>query len=300
MPRHHAPLLTSIWDDDDFCDLPARAQRLYMQILSQKRLSMAGVVPFSARNLARGCGELGVEEIEADLAILTEREYVFVDRDTDELMVRTILKYDPPRGEKSIAGMWNAWREIDSDTIKRRVVHSVSDEIWGHEKAFPPEEAKALRNAPSDGASDARNRATAAIGHLPPSTVRPPASVSDSHPPTGSTGADDQSATKKINDVTEHIVTHRIEAGGKQVGKGYRVKVERDVTTAKGNDIARLVGMFPNAPVSLLAHGAETGDTRNLAHYAQPATESAEPEQHLSRAEREALIDSNKTDTEDA
>lgn len=150
--RHHSPLLTSIWDDEDFCSLPALAQRVYFQVLSQKRLSMCGVIPYQPRNLARGACDTSADDITSWVEVLERANYLVVDRDTEELLARTVVKHDPPRGSKSIAGMWNAWREIDSATIRAAVVAELSTDVWHHETVEPPAEAKALRNAPSDGA----------------------------------------------------------------------------------------------------------------------------------------------------
>ena len=46
MARDHARVLVSIWGDDDWRDLPAAAQRIYIVALSQPGLSYAGVTPY--------------------------------------------------------------------------------------------------------------------------------------------------------------------------------------------------------------------------------------------------------------
>ena len=96
---------------------------------------------------------------------------------------------------------------------------------------------------------------------------------------------------KKCTDVLECIIDRRI--NGKPVGASYRAKVHDDVKSEYAKKIARLVPMFPEAPIDMIAHGAESGDTRNLAHYGTP-TPTPEPDgPKLSRAEREALIEQN-------
>lgn len=192
MARHHAPLLTSIWDDEDFCALPALAQRLYMQLLSQKRLSMVGVVPYSPRNWSRGCTELSIDDVLATLDILVETRYVLIDEDTEELLVRTILKHDPPRGAKSLRGMWNAWLEVDSKPLRRAILENVTDEMWSDPHVDPPKAANDLRNAPLDAPSDdppdapSDGASLARASHRPPSTVHL-AAVRDEPPSTPST-----------------------------------------------------------------------------------------------------------------
>lgn len=247
MARHHAPLLTSIWDDPDFVALPAGAQRLYMQILSQKRLSLCGVLPFSARNLARGCVDLSVDVIEEDLAVLAERGYVWVDLDTDELWVRTILKHDPPRGSRTIKGMWNDWLEIDSEQIRQRVIHSISDEIWDAKDVEIPEAAKALRNTPwdtpPDGSSTNRepieNETGAATCHLPPATSRVPNASSSQHnshlalvPP-----ADDDDFESTLDVIID------ARCAGRRIDnpRAYRAKVRAEAIDLDGELIRRML-----------------------------------------------------------
>lgn len=267
MARHHAPLLTSIWDNDGFRALTAGAQRLYMQLLSQKRLTLAGVVPYSPRNLARGCDELTVADIERDVAELVANDYVFVDVDTDELMVRTILKHDPPRGSKTIAGMWNAWREIDSEDIRRRIVNQISTDIWGHETVYPPPEAKALRNAPSDGAFQTRNpqedEQVSAIGHLPPTTSHLPSSdlPSEFRRPTRSTGAATNGETtttelnRRIDAVLHELADHQMaNASVTPVNLlRYRAQVVNTLLRQHGDRIRTFVTDRPDSPPDTLA-----------------------------------------------
>lgn len=183
--RHHAPLLTSIWDDEDFCALSGGEQRMYMQLLSQKRLSIVGVVPYTPRNWVRGCSELTLDGVLGLLGQLESKRYVLIDLETEELLVRTILKHDPPRGWKSIRGMWNAWLEVDSKPLRRAILEHVTEEMWTTENAPPPDAAKALRNTPSDGASHGASHPPsdgaplARASHHPPSTTHlPPASSS--------------------------------------------------------------------------------------------------------------------------
>ena len=299
MPRHHAPLLTSIWDDHDFQQLPALAQRLYMQILSQKRLSLAGVIPFSARNLARGCAELTPDDIDETITVLEAANYIFVDRDTEELMVRTMLKHDPPRGSRTITGMWNAWREIDSDAIKRRVIHNVDEQIWAQDGVDPPEAAKALRkalsDAPSQGSSmghvENENQLRAATCHLPP-TNNPHPQANDFHSSTRSTGDDEQPDDERINEVIEACIAHRM---SKQTSignpKGYAASVRQKFTAQDRAEVGRLLYDFPGAPTDLIVSKLEGEDSRNLAMYArgQPEPDDSEPERLTAEQRATAL-----------
>lgn len=101
MARNHARLFTRIWNDEDFLDLPADAQRLYMMLLSQQNLSHAGLLPLTVTRWANKAKDRTVEQIETALAVLEVRFYVVIDRDTEELLVRTLMRGDE---------VWKHWK----------------------------------------------------------------------------------------------------------------------------------------------------------------------------------------------
>jgi hypothetical protein len=154
MARSFGKVRSTIWDDPDFRALSPGAQRLYVQILSQKRLTLAGVVPFSPRAWARGCDDLEAADIETAAAELADAGFVIIDYDTEELMVRTMLKHDPVKGARTVAGMWNAWSEIDSTEIRQRVIHSLPVEIWDTKDVEVPAAAKTIANTGREGVSE--------------------------------------------------------------------------------------------------------------------------------------------------
>ena len=127
-----------------------------------------------------------------------------------------------------------------------------------------------------------------AIGHLPPSTSHlPPAD--DFHLPTGSTGDDTDAAKKKINDIIEACIDHRLEHRTVGNPNGYRQVVRREFDAPVQARIGALIADFPTAPVDVIAHGIETGDTSRLAHYTpQPEPEPDAPK--LTAEQRAALL----------
>ena len=94
MAREHARILTRIWSDAEFCALPIAEQRLYFQLLSQKNLSQAGVLPLQVRKLARGSAETTEEDVVATLKQLEAARFVFVDADTEEVLIRSFIRND--------------------------------------------------------------------------------------------------------------------------------------------------------------------------------------------------------------
>ncbi len=94
MSRSYAKVYRDIWADPDFTAQPAAAQYLYLFLLSQPNLNAAGVLPLTVRRWAAIAGQVKVEHIESDLAILASRRYVLTDYDTEELLIRTYVRND--------------------------------------------------------------------------------------------------------------------------------------------------------------------------------------------------------------
>lgn len=263
MARRFAPLLTAIWDDDDFCALSPEAQRMYMQVLSQKRLSLCGVLPYTPRNLARGCKGMTVADVENALGQLVEANYIMIDESTDELLVRTILKHDPPRGAKVLQGMWADWTEIDSERFRHHVVHSLSEELWGWQGVKIPESAKALRNTlfpePPDTPSTERNQSEseplASSGLRPPASDPLPASSSLPNAHLALVRADDDGDFRQaIRLITDHRCQGRTFAKSE---RGYRATVEAEATNLDGDWVRRLLanGATPESAAEAVTTG---------------------------------------------
>lgn len=85
----------SIWRDDDWRQLSRGAQALYMQLLSQKEVDCAGVLPLLPTKWAKGCAGLTVEHVMADLAELQQYRFVYYDEDTDEACIRSYIRRAP-------------------------------------------------------------------------------------------------------------------------------------------------------------------------------------------------------------
>jgi len=94
-----------LWRKDrEFQKLPRTAQCTYCQVLSQKDLDTAGGLTLNLDVMAKACDELTVEQLKADLTVLEERRFVFVDYDTDELLVRSYVRLVSWNSPKNNAG----------------------------------------------------------------------------------------------------------------------------------------------------------------------------------------------------
>lgn len=93
--------------DKDFQRLPRLAQCTFCQVLSQKDLDTAGVLTLHLDLFAKACSELTTEQLMADFAVLEEHRFLFVDYDTDELLVRSYVRLVSATSPKN-----NAWKSV--------------------------------------------------------------------------------------------------------------------------------------------------------------------------------------------
>lgn len=93
MARRFAPLYTSIWQEADFVALAPASQALYFTLISQPNINSVGLLPITQRRW-RGCAAWTVEAFDEAMAALVEARFVMVDEDTEELLIRTFVKWD--------------------------------------------------------------------------------------------------------------------------------------------------------------------------------------------------------------
>ena len=82
----------AIWRDPHWRKLSRTAQCLYMQLLSQKDLDCAGVLPLQISKWAKGCDGVTEADIRTDLQDLESERFVFTDDDTDEAFIRSYMR----------------------------------------------------------------------------------------------------------------------------------------------------------------------------------------------------------------
>jgi len=164
----HAQIKCSIWEDEHFTDLTPEAQRLYFYLTTQRKRSMVGLLPYTPQAWVNSAQGLTHDEIEDAIEELESNEFVVIDVTTYELLVRTVVKHDPPRGVKSHTAAWRAFREIQSPRISQIVYDLMPDESKDH-----PEAVKPLRNGAFSEQQDApfQHPKAESGSHLPPTTA---------------------------------------------------------------------------------------------------------------------------------
>lgn len=175
MARSHARVKTSIHRDPDWLERSPEARWTYVALLSDPKLTIAGVMELAEKRWTRTTG-YDMPTLIAALVELEEHAYVVVDSDTDELLIRTLAKHDldPGRLNKNIGkGYWGAWGMVESPILRSVIVHELDDALWaGLVGLAPPDAVENRRSARLEPQSHFRSE---------PETAAPVATYSTSH-----------------------------------------------------------------------------------------------------------------------
>jgi len=128
MARSYAKLYLSVWDNGgDFLDLTADAQWLYWVLISHPLLTPAGTLPLQPRKWVRRAKGMTYKRIQSALSELVDNNKILVDEDTEELLIRTYIRYDrgwrTPNIRKSIEASIS---RIESDALRDAATHELT------------------------------------------------------------------------------------------------------------------------------------------------------------------------------
>jgi hypothetical protein len=113
-------LNTDVWSSE-YTELSLEEHGMYTLLCSQKMVSLCGVMHYSPKRLALLTRGATPESVERVVAALEALRYVVVDRDTDELIIRTFVKHSGCLNmPKVIIGMTRQFDQIAS--LKLRAV----------------------------------------------------------------------------------------------------------------------------------------------------------------------------------
>jgi len=119
MAHDFAPLLRSIWSDEDWRALSMDAQHIYLLLLSHPDRNSAGVLSLTLRKWTRLARDLSPDRLDAALEELDDAGFIVVDAETEEVLVRAFIRRATVY--KHIRMMANALREaseVESDRLR--------------------------------------------------------------------------------------------------------------------------------------------------------------------------------------
>ena len=127
MARDRATIFTAIWSDADFRACTSDEQRLYMLLMTHPSLSYAGVVDWRPGRLAKMCSDMTADRIGALGASLQDKRFLYVDEETEEVLIRSYIRHDGVLKHPKLAiSFANAYTAVASLNIQKIIVHELT------------------------------------------------------------------------------------------------------------------------------------------------------------------------------
>jgi hypothetical protein len=215
MARSEARILTSIWQTD-FSDLPAEAQRMYLLALSQPNLSLCGVTPYTPKRWAQMASNTSVSQVRRAILTLEVRSYVVVDERTEEVWIRTFIKYDGVLTKPNVTiAMSRDFPGIQSGTIRERFLEGLgkpfrerlAEGLW--ERLGEPFRKQFEKRFPENGGTVPGTPLAPAHAEPPSSILHPPSS--SSHPPANGSADIPASCRSAVEEEDQEIISKALD-----------------------------------------------------------------------------------------
>ncbi len=247
MARTHGRIQAVIWSDGDFIAMRSTAQRMFMFLLSQPDLSHAGLLPMRVRRWATKAEDSTPKGVRDELDYLAARDFVVVDEDTEEVLIRTMVRNDGVyKQPKVMLRLREDAKQIESPLLRaafraeleRLPLDELSTARTGRD-ADGPSTREAVGGVvdalltdfethagyPSEGVSDTPHVRAGAL-HQPPTTVpHPPATMSTPSTSRALAVAPADATTDRLDvqRLCKHLADRIAEDGSKRptVGKGW-------------------------------------------------------------------------------
>lgn len=134
MARDHARMQTARWAKEDWRDLRWEAQWAYDAIVSQQALTYVGVLDYRPGRLAVLADGATTRKVEQAVAQLEAARYVVIDRQTEELLIRTYVRHD---GVLDRVNMGKAVARAFAKVISLELRQAILAELARHYREHP-------------------------------------------------------------------------------------------------------------------------------------------------------------------
>lgn len=126
MAMDYAQVRRDIWSDEDFRELPQASQWLYIHVITSPTISYCGVADWRPARIAALTSDMTARSIEAAAVELEGNHYLIVDRDTEEVLVRSWVKHDGLMGKWNMAAaLARTYGEVASKVLRGVIVHEL-------------------------------------------------------------------------------------------------------------------------------------------------------------------------------
>lgn len=126
MAREHANIRLDMWGDADWRRLTPTAQWLYMLLLTHPDTNRAGVSDWRPGRLAKMAAGVSAAEVKKAGAELERRFFVVIDEESEEVLVRSYVKYDGVLKQPNLTvTMAKDWSGVASDRLRAVIAFEV-------------------------------------------------------------------------------------------------------------------------------------------------------------------------------
>jgi hypothetical protein len=147
--RDYAQIMTAIWRDRDFRALCSADQRMYLLVTTQPDITAAGTLPLTVGRWSTLAEDTTPDDVRASLERLAEARFVCMDTVTEELLVRSFVRWDKGYGNPK---RWPVIRRSAAEIVSPRLAAMLAAEFVS--LGLPTDSlADALSDCLSDGRS---------------------------------------------------------------------------------------------------------------------------------------------------
>ena len=94
MARDYTRIMTAIWSNREFLRLREAEQRLYLLLVTQEDIDASGILALRPRRWATLAADSDPKSLELTLRVLAEKRFLVIDWTTEELLVRSFIRWD--------------------------------------------------------------------------------------------------------------------------------------------------------------------------------------------------------------
>jgi hypothetical protein len=226
MARRFARFTTDLNLDEDWRILLPREQWLFFILCIQPNLSLVGCMDYRPQKLAvLSAGDRATVEAAADG--LERSRYVCIDRETEEILIRSFTRHDGIQvaNGKLRKGFWSAYRQVASAGLRKVAVDNMPEELFhpDFEDGIPGEAVRFRRSERMDWRiesnpaerMDERNDSPPCLpASLPPTDLHPPVAESVERIVTADDYRRDDETTQRAKAAARRVREERFRAGG--------------------------------------------------------------------------------------
>lgn len=150
MARSHAKILVAVWRDPEWVSLTARAQWLYVLLLSQPKLTLVGSLDVTVPKWAALAAGVTTDDVAGALMELHDARFVIHDEPMGELLIRSFTSHDLDSNRLNsnlVKGLWGQWACISSPLLRSAAVLGMPDAVWAKAEAHAPIDAVKIRRS---------------------------------------------------------------------------------------------------------------------------------------------------------